>query len=222
MKKIIFGLTADYKPFSYYENNNLCGLDVDIAKIIAKELNIEIEFYITTWSNLLQDFKDKKFNIAIGGIAINEERKKAGLFSRSYILGGKTPVGLSSKKENFNTFDKIDQKDNTILVNKGGTNEKFVNQYISNAKIIKKETNHDIFDFILNNEADIMFTDSMEAIYMENTNPKLCRTMSDTLYSKFEIAFMIEKNQNLLNSINNIFQKYHNEINQLKKQYKII
>lgn len=222
MKKIIFGLTADYKPFSYYENNILCGLDVDIAHLISKELNIEIDFFITTWSDLLKDFKNKKFNIAIGGIAINEERTQEAYFSKSYILGGKTPVGLTSKKESFNTFDKIDQKDNIIIVNKGGTNEKFVNQCIVNAKIIKKETNHDIFDFILNNEADIMFTDSMEAIYMEKTESKLCRTMPDILYSQFEIAFMIEKNQYLLNSINQVFKKYHNEINELKKQYKII
>lgn len=222
MKKITFGLTADYKPFSYYENNILCGLDVDIAHLISKEFNIEIDFFITNWSDLLKDFKNKKFNIAIGGIAINELRMKEAYFSKSYITGGKTPIGLTDKKENFNTFDKIDQNNNTILVNKGGTNEKFVEQYISNAKIIKKETNHNIFDFILNLDADIMFTDSMEAIYMEKTESKLCRTMPDTLYSKFEIAFMIEKNKNLLNDINQVFNKYHNEINEFKKQYKII
>lgn len=34
MKEIIFGLTADYKTFSYYENNKIVDLDVDISNII--------------------------------------------------------------------------------------------------------------------------------------------------------------------------------------------
>ncbi|MBE0980801.1 transporter substrate-binding domain-containing protein, partial [Escherichia coli] len=63
----------------------------------------------TSWPNLMRDFADDRFDIAMSGISINLERQRQAYFSIPYLRDGKTPITLCSEEARFQTLEQIDQ-----------------------------------------------------------------------------------------------------------------
>ena len=104
---IFIGTTGDYLPMSYYdkEKNVYVGFDIALAEDLAKSLNVKIKYINTTWSNLMQDTVNNKFDAAVSGITITDERKKIALMSKGYLKNGKTI--LCRKEYNDNNYKNI-------------------------------------------------------------------------------------------------------------------
>ncbi|UYI77512.1 MAG: transporter substrate-binding domain-containing protein [Fusobacterium varium] len=47
------GTTGDYKPFTYLNRDKYEGYDIEVAKLIAKELGVKVEFYTYNLEKLL-------------------------------------------------------------------------------------------------------------------------------------------------------------------------
>lgn len=61
--------TGDYKPFSYRtEEGGYAGFDVDMAQRLAESLGAKLVVVPTSWPNLMRDFADDRFDIAMSGI----------------------------------------------------------------------------------------------------------------------------------------------------------
>lgn len=182
-KQLRVGTTFDYAPFTYKDSSgNPKGRDIEMANSLAKSLNVKIIFVQTTWKNLIKDLRDHKFDIAMGGISIKEERKKHALFSIPYLNNGKLPIARCKDKQKYKTLDSINNPRTKVIVNPGGTNEKFANKFLNQAKIILHADNNTIFKQIIMGNADVMVTDSAEVYYQaEKSNHQLCPTMTTTL-----------------------------------------
>lgn len=216
-KKILrVGTTGDYKPFSFLKpNGEYEGIDIELARDLGKSLGAEIQFIPTSWVTLIQDLKDKKFDIAMGGISKNLEREKVGLFSSGYFVSGKTPIARCEDKTRFISLDQIDNESVKIIVNPGGTNAKFVKEHITKAKIITHSDVKTIFDQIVSGKADVMITDSVEVDFITHEQPTLCATMPGKTFDQFEKAYLMQRDL--------IFKEYVDTwLEQLKLDGKII
>jgi polar amino acid transport system substrate-binding protein len=85
----------DILPFSSYNNGKPEGIDVDIAKRVAKDNCLTVSWKSSTYADAVQSIKAKKIDMAIGTIDRTEERQEAVDFSASTYLDG---MGLASKK----------------------------------------------------------------------------------------------------------------------------
>lgn len=76
--EIRVGTTGDNKPFTYLipKTKQYEGYDIDVAKMLAKDLGVKVKFVKTTWPNLMSDLQANKFDIAMGGITRTLEREK--------------------------------------------------------------------------------------------------------------------------------------------------
>lgn len=116
--------TGDYKPFSYRtEEGGYAGFDVDMAQRLAESLGAKLVVVPTSWPNLMRDFADDRFDIAMSGISINLERQRQAYFSIPYLRDGKTPITICSEEARFQTLEQIDQPGVTAIVSPGGTSE---------------------------------------------------------------------------------------------------
>ena len=83
--KLIVALEAGFAPYEYLDNNNIVGVDIDIANAISKELGKEVEIKNLTFDGALLAVSQGKVDMAISGISISEERKKTMDFSEYYV-----------------------------------------------------------------------------------------------------------------------------------------
>ena len=190
------GTTGDYAPFSVesLRTGDLRGIDIDLAKSLAESLQVRIVFVKTSWPDLMEDLTKLKYDIAMSGVSITEERSKKAYFSDPYHVGGKVPISLCSRASLFSSLDKIDKEGVTLIVNPGGTNEKFLDENINYATKILHEDNKTIFSRIIDGHADLMITDKIEVLLQTKKNPLLCGTVEEPLNYQ-EKGFMIGKDK---------------------------
>ena len=189
------GLTGDYAPFSTYDpaTDAYEGLDVDLAYSLAKKLGVHVIFVKTSWPTLSDDLKAGKFDIAMGGISVTPARQAIGFFSHPVISDGKTPITLCKNMKRFGTLAEIDQPGVRLVVNPGGTNEKFARAHISKATIIVHPDNKTIFNEIIAGHADLMITDAIETRLQAKLHPELCAVHPDKPFDHSEKAFWMPK-----------------------------
>lgn len=192
---IIVGSCGDYKPFTYYdsEKDTFEGIDIDMAKKLGEALGVEVKFYKTSWPNLMKDFHAGKYDIGMGGISVNLGRQKTALFSIPYLVDGKTPITLDENVEKFQTLKQIDQPSVTVIVNPGGTNEKFARKHLQQAEIMVYDDNVTIFDQIIKGKADLMITDAIETVLQENLNPELEAVHPDDPFTYSEKGYVMPR-----------------------------
>ncbi|AIO41480.1 bacterial extracellular solute-binding s, 3 family protein [Burkholderia cenocepacia] len=185
--------TGDYKPYSYYRTDGRFeGIDIDMAESLAKSLGVKAEFVKTSWSNLTNDFV-AKCDIAVGGVSTTLERQKRAFFTQPYVVDGKTPIVRCADVDKYQTVAQIDRPDTRVIVNPGGTNERFAKQFFTHAKLSVYPDNVTIFKQILAGNADVMVTDASETLLQQKLNPGLCSVHPDKPFQFGEKAYMVPR-----------------------------
>jgi cyclohexadienyl dehydratase len=200
------GMTGDYPPFSAFDpsNSTFRGFDVDMAESLGKALGVRIEYVRTTWPRLSEDFAADRFDIAMGGISVTPERESKGLFSTALMDDGKTPIARCSERGRFATLADIDQAGTRVIVNPGGTNERFARANIRNAEIRIYADNVTIFDEIANGNADLMITDASETRYQQKMHPGvLCAIHPEKPFDHAQKAYWLQRDAALKAFVDN-------------------
>lgn len=82
--KLIVGYT-EYPPLGFTENGVTTGFDIDIAKEVAKRMDIDVEFQYIDWDSKVLELNNKNIDVIWNGLTITEERKEEILFSKPYF-----------------------------------------------------------------------------------------------------------------------------------------
>ena len=75
---------ANFPPYEYIENGDYAGIDIEIAKQIAKELNLKLDIQNMPFDSIIAAVASNKADIGISGFTVTDERKKSINFSDSY------------------------------------------------------------------------------------------------------------------------------------------
>jgi cyclohexadienyl dehydratase len=197
------GVTGDYLPYSFKGPDGvLSGADIEMAKDLAGTLGVKAEFVTTTWKTLLDDFRSGKFDMAAGGVTITPERAEAGDFSIPHDHDGKRPIARCADKDKFTTVAAIDQQSVHVVVNPGGTNERFARDHFVKAQLAVWPDNRTIFDQIAENKADVMVTDGVEVDLQAARHPGvLCPVAVSEPFTHFDKAYLLRRDPALKQAV---------------------
>ena len=79
------GTTGLAQPYSFYQNNELTGLDVELMQRFALWCNAELEIKTYNWEGVIPACTSGKVDYILSGFFATEERAEAVDFSRSYL-----------------------------------------------------------------------------------------------------------------------------------------
>ncbi|MCG8546472.1 MAG: transporter substrate-binding domain-containing protein [Alphaproteobacteria bacterium] len=204
------GTTGDYKPLTWHDptTRTFSGTDIDLVEAFADDQGLKIRFVKTTWPTLSADLAAGKFAAAIGGISRTPERARDFLLSVTIKTTGKVALVRCGDVPRFGSLADIDKAPITVVENSGGTNETFAKKNIKHAMLIVVPNNIAPFSYLKDGRADVMFTDSIEALYQQRaSNGVLCAVKPDAPYTHVEKVVMFAKNRrNLRNTFNRWFK----------------
>ena len=83
-EKLVMSTEAGFAPYEYYSNGEIVGVDVDIAREIAKYLNKELVIKDVAFDSIISEVKTSKSDIGAAGISFTEERQKEVDFTIDY------------------------------------------------------------------------------------------------------------------------------------------
>jgi proton glutamate symport protein len=79
-------------PFSYWnDHRDLVGFDISYAYQLASDLNVRLDLIPFHWQDLSDDLTQRRFDLAMAGIYVTDDRLKTLTVSRSYY---QSPVAL--------------------------------------------------------------------------------------------------------------------------------
>ncbi len=86
------GFDAGYQPFEMTnKQGQYIGFDVDLAKMVAKEMGVKVEFVSTAWDGIIPALLTDKFDVIMGGMTVTPSATCAST-ADPYIVVGQTIV----------------------------------------------------------------------------------------------------------------------------------
>lgn len=167
--QIIFGLSADYPPFEFYQNNTLKGFDVELATLIAQELKKEAKFEDMQFNAILAALQHDSIDAALSTITITEERKKSFDFSDPYYAESLSIVYL--KKNPLKNKESLRKK--KIGCQLGTTMEIWLKKHIPDGEIVLMNSNNQAVEALKTGHIQGVFIDSTQAVAFVEKNPEL-------------------------------------------------
>jgi len=169
--------TGDYKPYSFQRaDGGFEGIDIDLTEALAKSLKVKTEYVKTSWSKLMDDFTSR-CDIGVGGVSTSLE----------------SPIARCADAKRYTSVAAIDQAGVKVIVNPGGTNEKFARQFLPLANLTVYPDNVTIFKQIAAGQADVMVTDTSETLLQQKLNPGLCSVHLDQPFQYGEKAYLLPR-----------------------------
>lgn len=121
-KKIVVGIT-DYAPMDYKdENGNWTGFDAEFATLFAKELGVEVDFFvIADWSKKFVELETKQIDCVWNGMTITNEALLNAKVSNPYVQNKQIVVAKADKIASIQTA--ADLKDLKVAVENGSAGQ---------------------------------------------------------------------------------------------------
>lgn len=157
--KLIVGVKYDTKPFGYIDKNqHLLGLDVDLAKLIAKSIlgdENKVEFKQVTPSNRILALNSGQVDMIIATMTVTPQRNEVVDFSVPYYIAGQAILVPTDSK--ISTMSDLNGK--RVIIVFGSTAEKNLRLIAPEAKISGYKTYTDAYSALKQGRADAITSD---------------------------------------------------------------
>lgn len=96
--KLIIGLDDTFAPMGFRtESGELVGFDIDLARAVAEEMGVEVEFKPIDWKAKEMELESKRIDMVWNGMSKNPEREEKMNLSKPYFNNSFAIMTLASK-----------------------------------------------------------------------------------------------------------------------------
>ena len=105
---IDLGTSADFPPYEYFENDEIVGIDPDIARAIGEYLGLEVKLHDMDFNSIIASIQSGKMDGGAAGFTVTEERKKSVNFTDTFTKTSQ--VVIIRKDSDINKIDDLSSK----------------------------------------------------------------------------------------------------------------
>ena len=204
-EKLVMVTEAGFAPYEFYENNEIVGVDIEIAKEIAKSMDKKLEVKDIAFDSIINELNADKADMALAGMSITEERLKSVDFSIEYAISKQVVVvPIDSKIENPEQIH-----GRTVSVQLGTVADLELSTY-SDVNIIRQKKILAAAEDLKSKKSDCIVMDYLPAQELVKSNANLKILNEELFTDKYAVAVK-KGNIELLNKINIVLQRLIDE-----------
>lgn len=117
------------------KQGKLVGFEIDVARKLAEDMGVAVEFVPTAWSGIIPALMTGKFDVIIGGMGITPERNLKVNFTMPYDYSGMSMVAHRKKAEGFSSLADFNKEAVDIAVRMGTTAEQAARKHMPQASL---------------------------------------------------------------------------------------
>lgn len=210
---IVVGTEGTYPPFTYHdESGKLTGYDVELTRLVAKELGVKVDFKETQWDAMLSGLNNHRFDVVANQVGLTTPERRAKYDkSAEYSYSGAVVVGRKG-----DTRVK-DWKDLKGLKSAQSFTSNYGELAIKNgAEIVGVDGLAQAIQLVLQNRADVTLNDRLAVLDFLHKHPNanleiILRDKSQPVGS----GFIFNKGNQA------VIEKFNAAIEKLKKEGKL-
>jgi cyclohexadienyl dehydratase len=139
---------------------------------------------------------------------VTTDRATIGDFSITVMHDGKRPIVRCADVGRYTSLGAVDSPSVRVIVNPGGTNERFAKANLTHATLAVHGDNRTIFDEIAAGRADVMVTDGAEVDYQARRHRGvLCPAAVTDSFDHFDKAYWMTRDAALKDAVDAWLQR---------------
>jgi len=198
---LIMGTSADFAPYEYYDNDEIVGIDVEVAQAIADKLGYELEIMDMDFSSILVALSTGKVDMGIAAFTVTEERQKSVDFTDSY--GVSTQVVIVKEGSEITDVSSLQNGGYSIAVQLSSIGDSYVTDDLEAEGLCTVDRYNKATDTaaaLTAGKADAVVIDQEVAKKLVENNEGL--TILEDAYAVDEYAITLQKGSALTEEIN--------------------
>ena len=150
----------DYFGISYRDpkTRQLSGIDIDMAKGLARDLGVGLEFIDSSFARLIADLTEDRCDIAMFAIGITPQRAERLRFTKPHLASDIYAITTKSNRR-IRAWDDIDKAGTVVAVAKGTLHEPVMKEKLKNGTLKVLDTPHAREQEVESGRADVFMTD---------------------------------------------------------------
>lgn len=206
--KLMVGYNPDNLPFSFFNAaGELVGFDVEMAHILASELNVDVEFVPFQYETLADQLNRGEFDIAMSGIGMSISRIEVLNFSDPYLELTFAMVVRDYRSGEFVNLESIRNiKGLTLTLVKDKSFVQKIERLFPGVEVIELDSNQEFFKRNVGNW-DALLTSAEEGSAWTLMYPQYTVVIPKPNIETFPLGYAVAKgNYDLLTFLNNWIQ----------------
>ena len=204
--QLVMVTEAGFAPYEYYENGEVVGVDVDIAREIAKYLGKTLVVKDIAFDSIINEVKTGKADFGAAGISYSDDRAKNVDFSINYAISKQ--VVIVNNNSSITNVNGISNK--KIAVQLGSIADTFVTEKYKNANVVRQKKYLAAIEDLKTGKVDCVVMDELPAKEIVSKNEGI--KILDGSLTNDSYGMVVKKgNKELLDAINIVLQKLKDE-----------
>lgn len=204
--QLVMVTEAGFAPYEYYENGEVVGVDVDIAKEIAKYLGKKLVVKDIAFDSIINEVKTGKADFGAAGISYSDDRAKNVDFSINYAVSKQ--VVIVNNNSSITNVNGISNK--KIAVQLGSIADTFVTEKYKNANVVRQKKYLAAIEDLKTGKVDCVVMDELPAKEIVSKNEGI--KILDGSLTNDSYGMVVKKgNKELLDAINTVLQNLKDE-----------
>ena len=204
--QLVMVTEAGFAPYEYYENDEIVGVDIEIAKEIANYMGKKLVVKDVYFESIINELKSGKADMALAGMSITEERLEEVDFSYEYIKSRQVVI----VRDGSNINDIKDIYNKKVAVQLGSVADQYFSDKYPNTSLVRQKKYLSMVEDLKANKVDLIVMDELPAKEIVRANNGLKIIDGYVFEDSYGIAVK-KGNSELLKAINVVLERLISE-----------
>ena len=206
-------MSGDQQPFNftYGRGNKIVGIDVDLARELARVMNVRLEIVPVPFDELMAALDDGRADMVISGMTITAPRTLDVSFVGPYMLSGKSVLVTQQAAARYSTPADLNVGSVKLAALRGSTSESLVRRDLPEPTLVPVADYDEGVKKLMAGEVDGMVADAPILAYTRNRYPDAKLEMLTPQLSVEPLGVVISREdpqlENLLRNYLTLFEK---------------
>lgn len=197
--ELILGTSANMAPMTYArEDGKVVGLDIDIARLMAKSMEAKLTVKTLPFAELLPALARGDVDVVISNMTITTARNMQAAFVGPYMTSGKCIITKQENLARAEQAEDLNTPDTRMVVMAGSTSEDFVQTLLPEATLTTTDNLEAGVKMVINDEVGGLLTDYPICLSTLKDNPDAGFVSLFSLLTYEPIGIALPPNDHLL------------------------
>ena len=206
------GVTPNYPPVIFKMNEQITGLEADLAQRLAQELGRPAEFVEISWEKQIPALLEGKTDIIMSGMTITQARRVRITFSQPYLTSGLMIAFAAENASKYASLKAIMESFPDVGFVAGTTGEVYArNTFREGNRMVPVKSASEAALALKNRRIDIFVYDAPAIAWIVSENEADLKLLPELLNIEYLGWGLRQNDKELLGKVNAMLSKWKND-----------